>query len=72
MQVPHKIVETFKICKRETSVYSIIIEGDNIKKGSNSLLTRNSSLKILLIFRCIHKSHIWHGGAMVKVAEEKD
>ena len=72
MQVPHKIVETFKICKRETSVYSIIIEGDNIKKGSNSLLIRTSSLKILLIFRCIHKSHIWHGGAMVKVAEEKD
>ena len=27
---------------------------------------------ILLIFRRIHKSHIWHGGAMVKVAEEKD
>ena len=72
MQVPHKIVETFKICKRETSVYSIIIEGDNIKKGSNSLLIRTSSLKILLIFRCIHKSHIWHGGALVKVAEEKD
>ena len=25
-------------------------------------------LKILLIFRCIHKSHMWHGDAMVKVA----
>ena len=27
-------------------------------------------LKMLLIFRCIHKSDIWHGGAMVKVAEQ--
>ena len=43
MQVPHKIVQTFKICNRETSVYSKIIEGDNIKKGSNSLLIRTSS-----------------------------
>ena len=47
MQVPHKIVETFKICNRETSVYSIIVEGDNIKKGSNSLLIRTSSLVLV-------------------------
>ena len=47
MQVPHKIVETFKICNRETSVYSIIIEGGNIKKGSNSLLIRTSSIIIM-------------------------
>ena len=50
MQVPHKIVETFKICNRETSVYSIIIEGDIIKKGSNSLLIRTSSYSYFVLF----------------------
>ena len=34
------------------------------------MLKNEGFLKILLIFRCIHKSHIWHGDAMVKVAEE--
>ena len=53
MQVPHKIVETFKICNRETSVYSIIIEGDYIKKGSNSLLIRTSSI-LLLHYKYLH------------------
>ena len=32
------------------------------------MLKNEGFLKILLIFRRIHKSHIWHGGAMVKVA----
>ena len=36
------------------------------------MLKNEGFLKILLILRCIRKSHIWHGDAMVKVAEEKD